>query len=257
MKAFCRNSSLLMHIGLLIVFSLAGRTAVAQKHYSYNSQIWMSYFNHLRLSDKWGIGLDGSLRTKDHMLDNIGQLLFRVGATGYITEELRATVGYVYSEYYPNETHPLTKRIEHRPYEMIQWVKNVGQFRLVQTGRLEQRFRQRILNGDLGEGYSLINRARLASVAMLALSKNGFQAKTFSLSAGLELFYNIGKEVKNNGFDQLRASANIQYQLSKTNTITAGYLYQVQQFSNGDGNNKLNAIRFSFIQQLDLRKHKI
>jgi hypothetical protein len=84
---------------------------------------------------------------------------------------------------------------------------------LSQTGRLEQRFRQRILNGDLGEGYSLINRARLASVVLLALSKNGFQAKTFSLSAGLELFYNIGKEVKNNGFDQLRASANIQYQV--------------------------------------------
>ena len=84
----------------------------------------------------------------------------------------------------------------------------------------------------------------------------GFTPKHFAITSGLELFYNIGKEVRNNGFDQLRASANIQYQISKTNTITGGYLYQVQQFNNGDGYNKLNAIRFSFIQQLDLRKIK-
>jgi hypothetical protein len=112
------------------------------------------------------------------------------------------------------------------------------------------------LNGDLGEGYGFLQRARLASVVMWSLSKRGFVPKHFAITSGLELFYNIGKEVRNNGFDQLRASANIQYQISKTNAITGGYLYQVQQFNNGDGYNKLNAIRFSFIQQLDLRKIK-
>jgi hypothetical protein len=251
-----RYSSLVCYVGLASVLCLAGKGTVAQKHYSYNSQIWMSYFNQIRVSDKFGVSIDGSIRTADQMVEDFSQLLFRAGGTWYITEDLRATAGYVYSEYYPNENHPLTKRIEHRPYEMIQWVKNTGLFRFVQTGRLEQRFRQRILNGDLGEGYSFLQRARLASTVMFALSKDAFHPKTFSVSSGLELFYNIGKEVKNNGFDQLRASANIQYQLSNTNTITAGYLYQLQQFSNGDGNNKLNAIRFSFIQQLDLRKNK-
>ena len=256
MSASNRHSSLVLYAGLIIAFCLAQKTAVAQKRYSYNSQIWMSYFNNLRLSGNWGISLDGSIRTQDHMVDHFSQLLFRAGGMWYISEEVRATVGYVYSEYYRNENHPYTKRIEHRPYEMIQWVKNAGVFRFVQTGRLEQRFRQRILNGDLGEGYGFLQRARLASVVMWSLSKRGFQPKQFSITGGLELFYNIGKEVRNNGFDQLRASANIQYQISETNTITGGYLYQVQQFNNGDGYNKLNAIRFSFIQQLDLRKIK-
>jgi hypothetical protein len=255
---FARNrySSLVLHVGLMIVFCLAQNSSVAQKRYSYNSQIWLSYFNNLRLSENWGISLDGSIRTQDHMVNDFSQLLFRAGGTWYISEDLRATVGYVYSEYYPNPNHPYTKRIEHRPYEMIQWVKNAGAFRFVQTGRLEQRFRQRILNGDLGEGYGFLQRARLASVVMWSLSRHGFTPKHFAITSGLELFYNIGKEVRNNGFDQLRASANIQYQISKTNTITGGYLYQVQQFNNGDGYNKLNAIRFSFIQQLDLRKIK-
>jgi hypothetical protein len=149
MFAHCRCSSLVKHVGLMFAILLAGKTSVAQKTHSYNSQIWMSYFNHLRLSDKWGISLDGSIRTKDDWVKDFSQLLFRAGGSWYITEELRATVGYVYSEYYPNESHPYTKRIEHRPYEMIQWTRDAGAFRFVQTGRLEQRFRQR------GNGYSM------------------------------------------------------------------------------------------------------
>jgi len=257
MVMLSRNSSLLLKAGLFtFVLLLLASTSDAQKRYSYNSQIWLSYFTQLRLSNKFGIAVDGSLRTKDHMVEDLSQILVRAGATWFITEDIRATVGYVFSDVPANELHHLTNRIEYRPYEMIQWVKNAGRYRFVQTGRLEQRFRQRILNGDLGDGYNFVQRARLNSMVMRSLSANVFAPRTFSLSAGLELFYNFGKEVMNNGFDQLRAQLNVQYHLNGNNTLTAGYLYQVQQFGKGDGYNKLNAVRFNFIHQLDLRKIK-
>lgn len=257
MTRLARNSSLVLNTGLVALVCMHFTVSLqAQKRYTYNSQLWVSYFNTFRVSKKLAIGVDGSIRTKNHMVQDFSQLLLRAGATWYITEDLRATAGYVFSEYYTNETHPLTNRIEHRPFEMIQWIANRGHWRFIQTGRLEQRFRQRILNGDLGDGYSFVHRARLASVVMRSLSQNSFARKTFSLSGGLELFYNMGREVLNNGFDQLRASANIQYHVTSTNTLTAGYLYQVQQFNKGDGYNKLNAVRLGFIQQFDLRKTK-
>lgn len=229
----------------------------AQKRYTYNSQVWTSYFTNLRLSKRWAVNVDGSLRTKNDFVHDLSQSIFRVGGSYLINEELRLTAGYVYSMFYANDNHPLSNRVEHRPYQMVQWIAERGHYRFTQVGRVEQRFRQRIVSGAATSSYSFMQRIRFASSISRSLSRAGFGPRRFAVSAGLELFYHVGKEVVNNGFDQLRASANIQYQVNASNTITGGYLYQVQQFSKGDGFNKLNAVRISLIQQLDLRKHKI
>lgn len=229
--------------------------SMAQKVYTYNSQVWTGYYTIIRISDRWGAAFDGSVRTKDHLVKDVSQILFRAGTTWYIRENLRVTGGYVFSEYFNNENHPFTNRIEHRPYEMIQWLGRTGKFRFQKSARWEQRFRQRILNGGLGEGYQYMSRLRFASQALRLLS-NEEKPGSVLVGIGGELFYHLGKEVQNNHFDQFRAWFITGYMLRHSRILQLAYMYQLQQFPKGNGYNKLNAIRVNLIQNMDLRKHK-
>ena len=228
--------------------------SVAQKTYTYNDQVWLNYFNQTRISDKWGVWFDASIRTKNQLVHQFSQGIVRAGATRIVNENWRFTAGYAYMHHFANSTHSLTDRPEHRPFEMIQWQKQFSKWRLVQTARLEQRFRHRIKDGDLGEGYNFNSRARYAVSILRALSKNAFEPKTVSVQFGGELFGNFGKEIVHNNFDQIRLNAGLNYHVNSQTSFTIGYLYQYQQFTNGNGFNKLNGVRATIIQQVDWRK---
>lgn len=240
----------------LIVFTCIASVSFSQKQYTYNDQVWLSYFNQARLSKHWGIWFDASIRTKNQMVHNFSQGIIRIGATWIADENWRFTGGYAYMHHFANSSHPLTDRPEHRPFEMVQWQKQINHWRIIQTARLEQRFRHRISNGDLGEGYNFNHRARYSMVISRALSKqHPFESHTISIQAGGEIFGNFGKEIINNHFDQLRLNAGLNYHVSRQTSFMLGYLYQLQQFSNGKGYNKLNGLRLTVAQQVDWR-HK-
>lgn len=237
-----------------IVFVCIAFIATAQKQYTYNDQVWLSYFNQTRLSKHWGLWLDGSIRTRNQLVHEFSQGIIRIGATWIVDDHWRFTGGYAYMHHFANSSHPLSDRPEHRPFEMVQWQKQFGNWRVVQTARLEQRFRRRIKDGDLTDGYNFNHRARYGVVINRALSNHPFEAKTFALQVGAELFGNFGKEILNNHFDQLRLNAGLNYQVSRQTSLMIGYLYQLQQFTNGNGYNKLNGLRVTISQQVDRRQ---
>lgn len=239
---------------LTIVLMFFSAASVAQKEYSYNDQVWVSYFNQSRISDKWGIWFDASIRTKNQLVHQFSQGIVRGGATWIVNENWRFTAGYAYMHHFANSMHPLTDRPEHRPFEMIQWQKQFSKWRIVQTGRLEQRFRHRIKDGDLGDGYNFNHRARYAVSVSRALSKHAFEPKSLSVQVAGELFGNFGKEITYNHFDQLRVNAGLNYHVNNQSSFMLGYLYQVQKFTNGKGFNKLNGVRATITQQIDWRK---
>jgi len=212
---------------IVLVFFVA--VTVAQKTYTYNDQVWLSYFNQSRISKKWGIWFDASLRTRNQLVHHFSQGIVRAGATRIINENRRFTAGYAYMHHFANSAHPLTDRPEHRPFEMIQWQKQFNNWRVVQTGRLEQRFRHRIKDGDLGEGYNFNYRARYALAVTRALSEHSFEAGSVSLQFGGELFGNFGKEIVHNQFDQLRLKAGFNYHVYNPTVFNLGYFVQVKR----------------------------
>ncbi|MGZ5246997.1 MAG: DUF2490 domain-containing protein [Flavitalea sp.] len=239
---------------LTILFLFLGAASFAQKQYTYNDQVWLSYFNQSRVNDKWSLWFDASIRTRNQLVHQFSQGIVRVGGTWIANENWRFTAGYAYMHHFANSAHPLADRPEHRPFEMIQWQKQLIKWRIVQSARLEQRFRHRIENGDIGDGYNFNHRARYGIVVSRAFSKNAFEPNTISLQGGGELFGNFGKEVLYNHFDQLRLHAGLNYHVNSYTSLLLGYLYQYQKFSNGRGFNKLNGIRVTITQQMDWRK---
>jgi hypothetical protein len=119
------------------------------------SQVWLGYFNQTRFSNKWGMWADLHLRTKEDLVDNFSQSIARLGLTYYINDVTKFTLGYAYVTNYPGDNHKQISQAEHRPWQQLQWHTKYGKKRMMQWFRLEEKYKQKILNDStLANGYS-------------------------------------------------------------------------------------------------------
>lgn len=129
--------------------------------------------------------------------------------------------------------------------------------RILQTLRLEERFRQRLLNADMAsDSYAFNYRIRYAYNIELPLSKNKFEPHAVTFFANEELMLNFGKQIIYNTFDQNRIYVGLNYRLSKLNNIRLGYMNVFQQQNSGQEYRNTNAVRLIFLSNVDLRKSK-
>ena len=84
-------------------------------------QLWFGYLNQTRFSNKWGMWADFHLRTKDDFTNSFSQSIIRLGATYYINDNTKFTLGYANVHIYPGDNHRQLTRLEHRPWQQIQW----------------------------------------------------------------------------------------------------------------------------------------
>ncbi len=237
---------------LLLTFtSLFSQT----KNVTHANQIWMGYFNQTKLSDKWGIWLDGQLRTQDDFVNNLYVGIIRVGGIYYVNPNCRITVGYAFANYYPAEKHSMVSQIEHRPWQQIQWTTAYGANRLTQSFRLEERFIRNILNDStLVDSYKFNYRFRYHINYQVPLNKKAFTANTFSLVISDDVHFNFGKEIVNNVFDQNRFFVGVGYYLNSSDYFQLGYMNVFQQQTQAGLYKSSNVIRTTFFQNLNWRK---
>lgn len=221
------------------------------------NRTWMAYFNQTRFSDKWGIWADIHLRTKDDWVDGIAQNIFRVGATYYITDNVKLTAGYAYINDLPAAGHKNIAVYEHRPWQQIQWHTKYGKQKMMQWFRLEERYRRKILNDDaLAEGYNFNWRLRYNIWYEIPFYKNGTDPQSWSFIVNDEVHVNFGKQIVNNYFDQNRFFLGFKYQTGKHSNLQFGYMNWFQQLAAGNRYRNSHIARVFFFQNLDLRKKK-
>ena len=63
----------------------------------------------------------------------------------YLTDDVRLTGGYAYAHLYPDGARTVGQP-EHRPWQQVQWFTRFPKARLMQWVRLEERFRQQVIN---------------------------------------------------------------------------------------------------------------
>ena len=218
-------------------------------------QIWLGYLNQTRFSNKWGIWTDLHLRTKDDYTTNFSQAIIRLGLTYYINDNTKLTLGYGNIFIFPGDNHQRITRHEHRPWQQIQWHTKYGKTRMMQWIRLEERYRQKVLNDStLAGGYNFNWRLRYNIWYELPLYKDGAAPKSISFIANDEVHISFGKEVVYNYFDQNRFFLGLKYQFSKNSNIQAGYTNVFQQLAAGNKYRNINGARIFFFQNFDLRK---
>ena len=245
-------------IFLLFTVSCFSLKAQTDKHTESFNQVWVAYFNLLRFSNKWELTTDGNLRTQDGFVNNFSIGILRMGLTYYLAPKTKLTAGFAWANVFPSGTHKYISQTENRPWQQIQWFTDYGRKTMRQGIRLEERFRQKVLNdGTLATVYNFNYRIRYALLYEIPLGKkkeNPPSAISFVL--GDEIMINFGEEIVYNYFDQNRFFVGFKFQISKVTNLQLGYLNSFQQLPTGNHFTDINYIRFTCVQNFDLRKNK-
>ncbi len=244
---------------LLFAFVFTGLPfcAIAQtKTILHDNQVWLGYYNQTRLTDKWAIGVDLHLRSKEKFFTGLSQSIARVGIIYYLTETTRITAGYAYSTMYPSDSINTIALPEHRVWQQLQWQSKYKHGSITQRLRVEQRFRTKTGKANTNElDYTFNWRLRYNFITEFPLGKK-IQPNLFSLILSNEININVGKQILYNYFDQNRFFAGLKYTISPQNNIQFGYLNVFQQQAAGNKFRNINVARIFYYQNFDLRKIK-
>lgn len=244
---------------VFLIIALLGfiKTFAQTKQTENINRIWLGYLNQTRLSNKWGLWLDIHARTKENFTDNLSQAFIRVGLTYYLSDVTKLTVGYAYVNDFPSDGHKNISVPEHRPWQQIQWHTKYGKNKMMQWLRLEERYRQKVLNDDaLADGYNFNFRLRYNLWYEIPFAKNGSEINSWSFIVNDELHINFGKTIVNNYFDQNRFFLGLKLQTGSHSNLQFGYMNLFQQLAAGNKYRNIHTARVFFFQNLDLRTKK-
>ncbi|MBY0425094.1 MAG: DUF2490 domain-containing protein [Cytophagales bacterium] len=217
-------------------------------------QSWIGYFNQARFSKRWGLATDVHYRRTGEFIQQNSFIFVRTGVTYYVTDDIRLLAGYAYLYLFGNNG--ITDRPEHRPWQQIWWKNTYPWFQSTQWIRLEQRFRQKIVNNELTEGYNFNYRIRYNMSIFIPLIGHKMAPKTPFFAIQDEIFLNFGQEIVYNYFDNNRFFVGLGYQFSKNLNAQLGYMNVFQQLSNGYQFNNAHVIRLYIYHNIDFRKEK-
>lgn len=224
----------------------------SQKHTEERDQLWVGYFNQTRFSKRLGTWTDFHYRLTDNFVNHPFQFIARAGLTYYLGNNVRATAGYAYVHHYVEGTTPA--RDEHRPWQQIWWKQDYTGFSTMQSIRLEERYREKVQEGKVIEGYNFNYRLRYNLSLFVPLKGKKIVAKTPFLALTDEVFINMGKEIVYNYFDQNRLFLGLGYQFNAHLNAQLGYMNLFQQTAAGSKYINSHAIRLFVFHSLDLRK---
>lgn len=240
-------------IGMAVIFCADSNAQTKQTEKL--NQVWLGYLNQTRLSNKWGVWVDLHLRTKEDFVSNFSQSIVRVGATYYVNDATKLTLGYAYITNYPGDNHKQISQVEHRPWQQIQWHTKYGKKRMMQWFRLEEKYKRKILNDStLADGYGFNWKVRYNFWYEVPLSKKGVAPKQWSFIVNDEVHINFGKQIVNNYFDQNRFFLGLKYQVNDQCNVQFGYTNVFQQLAAGNKYKNIDGARIFFFQNIDARK---
>lgn len=240
-------------IVLFIVLSHMGWSQ--QKTFKTSEQTWFGYFNQTRFTKHSGLWLDLHLRLTDDFFNQKNLSIIRAGYTYYLSDQVRLTAGYGYiTQYALVDGQPNVP--EHRPWQQIQWFDKKKGFSMMQAFRVEQRYRTKVVGGELTDDYNFNWRFRYNFALTFPLRGHTVAPKSPFLFFNDEIHINAGKNIVNNYFDQNRLFLGLGYQFTTLINAQLGYLYVFQQLPEGNTYANIHAIRLFVFHNLDFRKQE-
>ncbi len=215
-------------LSLLLGFMLPAAHHASDKLTDSNGHLWLNYVGDHPLGDgPWGLHLEVQTRRAD-MGDEWQQLLVRPGINYQISPTLSVSAGWAYVKTWPYGDYPVPAAFpEHRAWEQVQHHFQFLGLDWTQRLRLEQRWLGEMARDAGGDDYDLAdwryeNRLRYLLRTSVPLTASG---KTY-LALWDEVFFNFGRNVSGNDFDQNRAFIGLGQKLGGTTRLEVGYMEQ-------------------------------
>jgi hypothetical protein len=165
--------------GLLFTTFLVGTSLLGQnttKTVNEVEQAWLGLFSQTRLSAHWGIWLDVHQRQTDHFFGRPSQTFIRPAAIYYWNENTRVMAGYAFVWFYKAPQDQAGHQ-EHRPWQQLWWRQNYARFGSTQWLRLEERFVQKVKNGEPSQDYTFNWRVRYSYTLNIPLNNTKWPLK--------------------------------------------------------------------------------
>jgi len=201
----------------LFVFTFFSQ-GFGQKTITRNEQLWLQYYNQIKLSDKFSLLSDFGVRTKTGV-SNWYQITSRIGLNYNINKSIKGVSGFaLFTTFKEN----IASTIELRPYQEFNITNQIGKIKIQNRLRLE--YRNFNTNGISSNNFRL--RYRLfCTYPLMSLSKNKPDSKLL-LNFGDELFINFGKSIIYNTLDNNRLLLGLGFQFNNALTCSITYNYQ-------------------------------
>jgi Protein of unknown function (DUF2490) len=222
----------------------AQETDVAQ-----SNDLWMFLNGNYEFENKWSIGTEFHFRYANWG-DERQQFIFRPSTSYVLDDQVKFTLGYTFTEYYPYGEQPIPTRVpEHNIWMQVLLKQSLKSLKVSHRFRFEQRWIGHVTNEN-GERtiheYVQRKRVRYHLSLQRPLSSNSkFYAKIFN-----EIWINYGNGTGQNIFNQNWLSGGIGYHLSPAVTTEISYLWRFINKPDGihqESNNTFQAaLKYSF-----------
>ena len=230
---------------ILLHLLLPGLLRAQSRTIQSSNQYWIGYMTSAAITDKYSIWNDVHLVPEG----------FCVVRTGLSRHFSKATItgGYAFLWLPPGSGKTSLTRSEHRPWGQIQFNSPVSEkFTITQRIRYDARFREKVVDGDVVDGYNFNQRVRFLVSLKRTLSPDADKPVKPFVSISNEVLLNFGKEVSFNTFDQNRISVAVGLQ-TPTIQYQLGFMNRFVQ--NAPDRYTLNhTLVFWITQKLDLRR---
>jgi hypothetical protein len=232
-------------------FSLQAQVASQQK-YNYYNVTWVQYFSNIKLSEKIFCNSDIAYRSKD-FIDNPYLFSVRSGCGYQLNNRQSILLGYAYFNNGNLANAQVRWRAENRIFQQYQYNVTTKHIKYFHRLRLEERWREQPPTYHFSD-FSV--RLRYQINIQISLWEDKPYTNYPYLILSNEIFFQVGKSVVYNYFDQNRALIGVGYGLSKNLQLQAHYIFFVTQKSDGYHYDISNYARLALTQAIDLRKKK-
>lgn len=202
----------------LVMLLLPAQAQAQQKEVEHEEQLWFGYMTTARISNRFSVWNDF------HYIPS-GFGVARTGLTMHFPNRIDVTAGYAHVWLPLREK---LRRHEHRPWaQVVVHTPLGGNFDLQHRLRWDLRYRQRVADGDIADGYTFNHRGRVQSVLRRNFPGMVIGGVVPSLVLANELLVNLGRQ-SDAIFDQNRISlmAGARY---KGLLLQAGYMNRYVQ----------------------------
>ena len=250
----CRIQKLCTILFIVCLFlgqDVFGQTTSPVKKVTEYSQSWFSVNSTLRFSDHWGMVGDFHIRRDDFMADDFFYFV-RAGAMYWIAGKYPVILGVAHLWQAP-PAEKITWGNENRIYEQWSAVHKEGIVSTLNRIRVEQRWRDQILNDKVVGGKLFTLRLRYLASFEVKPFKN---QKIPALVISDEVCVQFGESIVYNTFDQNRLFFGLKQTLSPKLSFDIGYMNIWQQKSTGNQYTESHVFRLFFYYNADFRKTK-
>jgi hypothetical protein len=219
----------------------------------YAQQTWLDYLNQNRYSKQWGSWIDLQLKLSDSYYKSFYATESTLGGTYYTKNNLKLVGALTYVDQV-HSTGTYYRLVEYRPWQMVQLNTESANSKTLQWLRLEERFKQTAINDAPSTHYDNTYRLRYYFLKQIPLTSHPYQKGSFSFVVSNEIYFNFGKSIVYNTFDQNRLSLGFYYYLNKDNIFQFGYTGINQQLNAKNSISNMDVLRLSIFNNIDFRK---